>query len=186
MPNFQISQPSEKYKIIYADPPWTYADKQQNRPGIQYSTMKPEEIANLNVKEVADKDSVCAMWVTYPQIAEGLQVMEGWGFDYKTVLFTWVKTYEKSGKLFWGMGRYTRSNPEIVILGKRGKGVPVKNHGILGVQLAPILKHSEKPALFRELIVDLFDAKDMPKVELFCRHSPEGWDTWGNEVGKLG
>lgn len=182
-PTFQ--KPQNSYKIVYADPPWTYNDKQQNRPGIQYNTMTVDEIAAMNVADICDKDSVCAMWVTYPQIAEGLKVMHSWGFEYKTVLFTWVKTYEKSGKLFWGMGRYTRSNPEIVILGKRGKGVPVKNHGIHGTQMSPILKHSEKPALFRDLIVDLFDAKDMPKIELFCRHNPEGWDTWGNEVGKL-
>lgn len=173
------------YKIIYADPPWVYNDKQSNRPGIQYETMNFEQIGQLPVKEIADKDSVCCMWVTLPQLQEGLSVMREWGFEYKTTLFNWIKTYEKSGKIFWGMGRYTRSNSELVLLGKRGKGIPVANHGIHQVQLQPILKHSEKPAIFRDLIVDLFDAKDLPKIELFCRHSPNNWDVWGNEVGKL-
>lgn len=181
-----ITIPENKYKIVYADCPWQYSDKQSNRPGIQYSTMTPEELCKLNVPEISDKDSVLCMWVTYPQIEEAVKVISAWGFTYKTCLFTWIKTYEKSGKLFWGMGRYTRSNPEIMLLAKRGKGVPVKNHGIHNVQYHPVMKHSEKPALFRNLVVDLFDAEQLPKIELFCRHNITGWDSWGNEVGKLG
>ncbi len=181
-----MNLPNKKYSLIYCDPPWVYADKQNNRPGIVYDTMTPKEISNLNVKEISEKDSVIAMWATYPQMEVALEVMKNWGFEYKTVLFTWIKTYEKSGKLFWGMGRYTRSNPEVILLGKKGKGLKVENHGIHNVQYSGVLKHSEKPALFRNLLTDLFDLDKKEKIELFCRHNLEGWDTWGNEVGKLG
>ena len=181
-----IPIPENKYKIIYCDCPWSYADKQKNRPGIQYPTMTIKELSELNVKQISDKNSVLCMWCTMPQLKEGLEVMEAWGFEYKTTLFTWVKTYEKSGKHFWGMGRYTRSSPEIILLGKRGKGLPVKDHGILSIQEHHVMKHSEKPALFRNLIVQLFDADQIPKIELFCRHNLTNWDTWGNQIGLLG
>lgn len=178
--------PNKKYKIITADPAWSYKDKQSNRPGIQYDTLSVEDLCRLPVKDVSDKDSILCLWVTYPQIQEGLKVMDSWGFSYKTKLFTWIKTNPKSGTKFWGMGRYTRSNDEIMLLGKKGKGIPVKNHGIHSVQEHPILKHSEKPDLFRKLIVDLFEAEDIPKIELFSRHSNlPGWDVWGNQVGLL-
>ena len=41
-------------------------------------------------------------------------------------------------------------------------------------------KHSEKPAIFRNKIVELFG--DIPRIELFARQRTEGWDVWGNEI----
>lgn len=178
--------PKKTYKIIYLDPPWQYRDKQKNYPGIQYPTMKTEDIAKLPVSQIVDKDSFICMWVTFPQLPEAFKLFDAWGFKYKTKLFTWIKTYPSSGKKFLGMGHYTRSNDEIVLLGKKGKGIPVKNHNIHSVQEHPILKHSEKPDMFRKLIVDLFDAENISKIELFSRHSNlPGWDVWGNQVGLL-
>ena len=42
------------------------------------------------------------------------------------------------------------------------------------------LSHSEKPSLFRELIVDLFG--DLPKIELFARQKYKNWDSWGDAI----
>ena len=44
----------------------------------------------------------------------------------------------------------------------------------------PIAEHSKKPNIIREKIVEL--AGDLPRIELFARQSPTGWDVWGNEV----
>ena len=48
------------------------------------------------------------------------------------------------------------------------------------VVFAPIAEHSKKPDIIREKIVEL--AGDLPRIELFARQSPTGWDIWGNEV----
>ena len=46
--------------------------------------------------------------------------------------------------------------------------------------LSHIEEHSKKPDETWERIVRLMG--DLPRVELFARQSPEGWDVWGNEV----
>ena len=46
--------------------------------------------------------------------------------------------------------------------------------------ISPIQEHSRKPEEAREKIVALMG--DVPRVELFARQSPPGWDVWGNEV----
>ena len=52
--------------------------------------------------------------------------------------------------------------------------------GVRQVILSHIEEHSKKPDEARERIVRLMG--DLPRVELFARQSPEGWDVWGNEV----
>lgn len=46
--------------------------------------------------------------------------------------------------------------------------------------ISPIQEHSRKPEEARDKIVALMG--DVPRVELFARQSPPGWDVWGNEV----
>ena len=46
--------------------------------------------------------------------------------------------------------------------------------------ISPIEAHSKKPDEAREKIVALMG--DLPRVELFARQSPPGWEVWGNEV----
>jgi site-specific DNA-methyltransferase (adenine-specific) len=112
-------------------------------------------------------------------LPEALDVMQAWGFEYKTTAFTWIKK-TKNGKLAWGMGRYTRSNPEIILLGTKGKPLKVQNHGIHSVIEAPAQKHSVKPKEVQEKIVTLLG--DRPRVELFAREIVPGWDAIGNEI----
>lgn len=169
----------KKYKIIYADPPWLYKNKCKSKGGAErhYSCMTIDELCKMKVP--ADDDSVCFMWVTYPQLSEGLRLMKAWGFTYKTVAFTWVKT-NKNGTIYLGMGNYTRANAEIYLLGTRGKTLKRLNHGIYNTQLHRRQRHSEKPDKFRDDIVKLFG--DLPRIELFARKKTEGWDVWGDEI----
>jgi N6-adenosine-specific RNA methylase IME4 len=44
----------------------------------------------------------------------------------------------------------------------------------------PIERHSKKPNLVRDKIVELVG--DLPRIELFAREASPGWDVWGNEV----
>ena len=63
----------KKYKIIYADPPWKYNDKALagNRGACcKYSVMNTEEIADLPINLISDKDCILFMWVTMPKLNE--------------------------------------------------------------------------------------------------------------------
>ena len=110
------------YEIIYADPPWSYRNKGVDGAASKhYPTMSQLDIMALPVNGIAARDSVLFLWVTYPLLKEGLEVMDAWGFTYKTIAFQWVKTYPKSGQFVFGTGFWTRSNTEACLLGVMGK-----------------------------------------------------------------
>lgn len=138
-----------------------------------------DDIRNLPVRELADKNCILFMWVTFPTLREAFSVIDAWGFTYKTVAFAWVKQNKKTSSLFWGMGYWTRANVELCLLATKGSP---KRHSanVHQVVFAPIAEHSKKPDIIREKIVEL--AGDLPRIELFARQSPTGWDVWGNEV----
>jgi len=170
----------KKYNIIYADPPWVYQDKSKSHGGgaeSHYKCTPTQELAKIQIP--VEENSVCLMWCTYPQLEEGIKLMKAWGFKYKTVAFTWVKV-NKDGSVYMGMGRHTRANAEICLLGIRGKGITRMNASIYNTQLHPRGKHSEKPQAFRNDIVKLYG--DLPRIELFARQKIQGWDSWGNEI----
>jgi N6-adenosine-specific RNA methylase IME4 len=179
-----IYNTNKKYNIIYADPPWsfkTYSDKGKGKsPDKHYSCMIKQDIQNLPVPSICDKDCVLLLWVTAPCLHEGLELVEKWGFTYKTFGFTWIKQNKKSDSLFWGMGYYTRSNTEICLLATKGKPLKRLSKSVHQVVLSKIREHSRKPDEVRNRIVELFG--DIPRIELFARQHFEGWDCWGNEV----
>lgn len=141
--------------------------------------MSLEDICNLPIKNMADKDCILFLWTTFPKLKEGLKVIEAWGFEYKTIAFLWLKQ-NKSGKgWFYGLGFWTRGNAEICLLAT--KGHPKRqSKSIHQFIISPLRKHSQKPDETRGKIVELVG--DLPRVELFARNKTDGWDTWGNEV----
>ena len=79
-----LSLPDKKYNIIYADPPWSYADKKCNGNCEDiYKTMNIYDIYNLDVRSISHEDCILFMWITYPMLQEGLQTIRSWGFKYK-------------------------------------------------------------------------------------------------------
>ena len=183
-----INNAPRRYSVIYADPPWAYKQqggaKGRGTAKAHYDTMQTAEICALPVKEIATEDALLFMWATFPNIKDALEVMEAWGFGYKTAAFVWVKTNAKSGSLFWGMGSYTRANAEVCLLGIRKKtkaGKCVKAHNIHQIIQAPYTRHSEKPPETRERIKALTGSEG-GYLELFARQAAPGWDCWGNEA----
>ena len=175
-----IPFPDKKYKIIYADPAWSYSDKALagNRgASCKYDVMTLELIKALPVNTIADDDCILFLWATYPLIQEALDVIKAWGFTYKTKAFTWVKK-TKIGTYFMGMGNWTRANDEIVLLAVKGKPKRV-DCGISSIVVTDIQEHSEKPDEVRQRIVKL--CGDISRIELFARTKIHGWDTWGND-----
>lgn len=144
-----------------------------------YPTMGLEDICALPVAELAAKDSALFLWVTFPQLPEALRVISAWGFRFKTVAFVWLRQNRKAKTWFYGMGFWTRSNAEVCLLATRGHPKR-QDKGIHQLIISPVEAHSKKPDEARNRIVRLMG--DLPRVELFARQSPPGWDVWGNEV----
>ena len=178
----QISD--KRYSVIYADPAWTfktYSSKGEGRSASQhYKVSSLAEMKALRVEDIAEDNCALFMWATYPNLLEAIELGKAWGFNYKTVAFTWVKRNKKADSYFVGMGYYTRANAEICILFTRGKPLTRMSKSVRQVCDARIMRHSEKPGEIRERIVELFG--DLPRIELFSREKVRGWDCWGNEV----
>lgn len=178
-----IYNTENKYNIIYADPPWKYHTWRDGTGTAEkhYKTMKAEDIIGMKdtIKGISDKNCILFLWVTFPNLIEGLKVMHEWGFKYKTCGFNWIKRNKKSDTWFFGMGHWTRANSELCLIGTRGT-IKRKSNKVFQIVDTHIEEHSKKPDVVRERIIELVG--DLPRIELFARQTVEGWDCWGNEV----
>lgn len=174
-----------KYDLIYADPPWKYNSRANHktrfRGGVHghYPVMSMRDIMSLRVDLLGKENAALFMWCTFPYLDEQIKLFTHWGYRYRTVGFSWVKTNVKNGKPFFGTGFYAKANVEICLLGVRGTMKPVSNY-VSSVVLAPRGKHSVKPPEIRDKIVELFG--DRTRIELFARTSAPGWDVLGNGI----
>lgn len=180
-----IFSTDKKYSIIYADPPWTYpktgGTKSSRGMAKQYYKIMPlEKIKALPVNKIGTNNCALFLWCTYPQLENGLEVINSWGFKYFGLAFDWVKK-TSHGKDFVGMGYWTRANPEPCLLAFKGKMRP-QRHDVRQLLYAKIGAHSAKPAEAREKIVELVG--DLPRIELFAREEATGWDAWGDELNR--
>ena len=181
----------KKYSLILADPCWEYDNKQQHNPargGITYDTLSMKALCELPVVNIAAPNSILVMWCTFPKLCDKyyerydpLEVMRAWGFRPLTALFVWIKT-NKGGGYYSGLGRYTNSNAEFALVGRRGKGLPRLAKNVKQLIVAPIGRHSEKPREQYDRLFSLYG--DVPRIELFARAQnapPAGWDAIGLE-----
>lgn len=194
-----IMNTDRKFGAILADPPWTFVTRSQagkdRSAEMHYDCMSIPEIKALPVGDLAAKDATLFMWVTDPLIPLGLEVMEAWGFRYKTVAFNWAKLNKEPKKatkkklqdgwtessFFTGMGYWSRANAELCLLGTRG--APKRIHkDVRRLLIAPRREHSRKPDQIYDRIERLTPG---PYLELFARTSHPGWAYWGNEVDKF-
>jgi len=179
-------RPAGGFKIVHADPAWSYENyskKGTDKSAVQhYDCMTIDDIQNLPVEALAAPDAVLFLWVTDPLLQEGLATIEAWGFEYKTVAFTWIKHHEKTGAEFFGLGYFTRANPEMCLFATRGKPGRPKSKAVRQLLRAPIREHSRKPDEAIERIEAMYDG---PAIELFARTQRPGWQCWGNETDKF-
>ena len=193
LPEFYPDLPEKKYDIIYADPPWDYGGKMQfdksskskdeidlnknifiSSANFKYPTVKTKDLKKIPVHEIAKDDCLLFMWVTNPHLAQGIELGQAWGFEYKTVAFVWDKMVHNPGK-------YTISYCELCLVFKRGRiPEPRGARNIKQLVRVPRGKHSEKPLEVQQGIEKMFPTQD--RIELFARHKPDGWDVWGLDV----
>ncbi len=170
----------KKYNIIYADPPWRYANKKTGgsmKSGAEahYETMSIKEICDMPIKKLAARDCVLFLWVTTPLLPECFEILNAWGFKYKTMI-TWRKI------MSMGLGYWFRGQTEHILVCTKGKIKAFRLQEANFIQ-CKAEKHSQKPEVFRELIERaIVNIPDKVKLELFARKETEGWDVFGNQV----
>lgn len=162
----------KKYRVIYADPPWSYGDK-QNIEGLggavkHYPTMPLNDICALPVP--AADNAVLFLWVTSPLLEDSFKVINAWGFKYKSS-FVWDKVAHN-------MGHYNSVRHEFLLVATRGSCTPDVPKLLDSVVSIERTEHSRKPKEFREMIDMLYPVGE--RLEMFAREAPEGWDVWGN------
>jgi N6-adenosine-specific RNA methylase IME4 len=176
--------PQGKFGTILADPPWNHDAWESGgdrHPSRHYSVIDTPDIAALRVASVAADDCALFLWACFPLLQQALEVVEAWGFSYRTTAFVWVKTNPRAGSLFMGCGAWTRANPEPCLIATRGNPRRL-NADVHSVIVAPRREHSRKPDEVHDRIERLMPG---PYLELFGRQERPGWTVWGNEVGKF-
>jgi N6-adenosine-specific RNA methylase IME4 len=175
---------NKKFATVLADPPWQF----QNRTGKmapehkrlqRYPTMSLQEIKDLPVEAIVADTAHLYLWVPNALLAEGMQVMEHWGFTYKTNLI-WYKVRKDGGPDRRGVGFYFRNVTEIILFGVRGKNARTLQPGRSQENIISSRKreHSRKPDEQYELIEACSSG---PRIELFARGPKKGWFVWGNQ-----
>jgi N6-adenosine-specific RNA methylase IME4 len=173
MKTMKISS-SDKFEICYADPPWRYdfSETESRKIENHYPTATVEEIIS-HKPNMAD-DSLLLMWATAPKLLEGLEVMKGWEFTYRTNA-VW-------NKMKIGMGYWFRGQHEILLVGTKGNpDVPDEKNRIPSVFPERRGRHSKKPDCVYRWIESAFP--DKKKLEMYARNTRPGWTSFGNELG---
>jgi N6-adenosine-specific RNA methylase IME4 len=173
-----------QFQTILADPPWQFSNRTgkmapEHRRLMRYPTMPLDEIRELPVEQAAAEDAHLYLWVPNALLREGLDVMEAWGFTYKTNL-VWFKTRKDNGPDGRGVGFYFRNVTEVLLFGVRGR-MRTLDAGRTQVNLIAARKreHSRKP----DETYDVIEAcSPGPYLELFARHPRDRWVQWGNEI----
>lgn len=195
--------PRNHYGAILADPPWRFRTWDQrvsipkmrkNRNGTNasaathYETMAIDDLCALPVSDMAADDCSLFLWVTWPNLLDGLAVLAAWGFEFKTCAFCWTKAHAGQVEMFrddmetlMGLGYWTRANTEPCLLGTHGNPRRL-NADVRQAIIAPRREHSRKPDGVHERIERLVSG---PYLELFARSRRPGWDVWGNETDKF-
>jgi N6-adenosine-specific RNA methylase IME4/ParB-like chromosome segregation protein Spo0J len=171
-----VEMPTGKYRVIYADPPWSYGNTQPDYHTEQrdhYPVMTLGEICAMPVRDIVDDDAVLFLWVTSPILEEAFDVIRAWGFNYKAS-FVWDKVAHN-------MGHYNSVRHEFLLVCTRGSCTPDVRKLFDSVVSEERTEHSKKPVLFYEIIETLYPHG--ARVELFARGAVRaGWAAYGNQA----
>ena len=175
---------NRSYGAILADPPWQFTNRTgkmapEHRRLKRYVTLTLQTVKALPVATVAAEHSHLYLWVPNALLREGLEVMQAWGFQYKTNII-WHKIRKDGAPDGRGVGFYFRNTTEMVLFGVRGR-LRTLPPGRTQVNVIKTRKreHSRKP----DELYDLIEAcSPGPFLELFARGQRAQWDQWGNEV----
>ncbi len=169
---------------ILADPPWQFANRTgkvapEQRRLNRYATLTLPEIKEIPVSVACASQCHLYLWVPNALLREGLDVMDAWGFTYKTNL-VWHKIRKDGGPDGRGVGFYFRNTTELVLFGTRGQ-LRTRDAGRRQVNIIKTRKreHSRKPD---ELYAIIEQCSPGPYLELSARgRFSDAWHVWGNQ-----
>jgi len=170
-----LAMPSGKFRIFYADPPWSYGNTMPDNFTEQrdhYPTMSMDELCAMPVKAMAEDDAVLFLWVTSPMLEDCFPLIKAWGFKYKAS-FVWDK--EKHV-----MGHYNSVRHEFLLVCVRGSCQPDVRKLHDSVITEARTTHSKKPEQFYGIIESIYTQG--AKIELFARSQRQGWEAYGFEA----
>lgn len=175
----------DRFGCVLADPPWRFTNRTgkvapEHKRLSRYPTLTVDEICALPVAEHMAARAHCYLWVPNALLPQGLQVLAGWGFDYKSNV-VWHKVRKDGGSDGRGVGFYFRNVTEVLLFGTRGKYARTLPPGRRQVNLMATRKreHSRKP----DEQYGLIEACSWgPFLELFGRGVRPGWTVWGNQA----
>lgn len=169
----QPDMPTSIFDVILADPPWQYDFAETSSRAIenQYPSMPLQQIKALRLP-IAE-NAVLFLWATTPKLREALEVMEAWGFVYRTSA-VWDK--EKIGMGYWFRGQH-----ELLLVGVKGEFSPPD----IEARYSSVIReartsHSKKPECIYTIIETMFPTGKY--LELFARNERDRWQGWGNEI----
>lgn len=174
----RVSLPDAKYRVLYADPPWSYNDKADagavQAGGVErhYPSMSIAELCALPIPTLCEPDAVLFLWVTSPLLCESFAVIKAWGFNYRAS-FVWDKVKHN-------MGHYNSVRHEFLLICVRGSCQPDVVKLFDSVVSEERTTHSKKPETFRTIIDTLYPHGK--RLELFARGAAPGWETYGFEA----
>lgn len=173
-----------RFDLIMADPPWRFKTRSARGvtakgAGGHYRTMTLDEIKAMPLPSAAARDCLLWLWATNPMLPHAFDVLEAWGFQFKTAGH-WVKT-TRHGKLAFGTGYILRCAGEPFLIGTRGQPRTARN--VRSVVMGPVREHSRKPdEAFAEAERLIPGAR---RLELFSRQRRPGWTGWGDQTGRF-
>ena len=175
----RVPLPIDRYRVLYADPPWSYNDKadagsvQAGGAEKHYPSLSIAELCAMPVSALCEPDAVLFLWVTSPLIFESAALIKAWGFSYRAS-FVWDKVKHN-------MGHYNSVRHEFLLVCVRGSCQPDVVELFDSVQSIEKTTHSTKPDAFRTIIDTIYPRGK--RLELFARGGDiKGWDRWGNEA----
>ncbi len=178
---------NRKFSTVLADPPWQFKNRTgkmapEHKRLRRYSTLSLQEIKELPVEAIVNDTAHLYLWVPNALLAEGLQVMEHWGFTYKTNII-WYKVRKDGGPDRRGVGFYFRNVTEMILFGVRGKNARTLQPGRSqeNIIVARKREHSRKPDEQYQIIESCSWG---PYIELFARGPRKGWFVWGDQAEK--
>jgi N6-adenosine-specific RNA methylase IME4 len=174
-----------KFGTILADPPWRFSNRTgkiapEHRRLARYPTLDLEEICNLPISDHVEDTAHCYLWVPNALLPEGLEVLDKWGFKYKSNII-WHKCRKDGGSDGRGVGFYFRNVTEILLFGVRGPNPRTLEPARTQVNYLSERKreHSRKPDQVYDIIENCSRG---PFLELFGRGIRKNWTVWGNQA----